>query len=202
MKSVFFHSFDDLRQNRINKSATRRQEAPVKLRSVEFEMGAPLLSSLYFCHFYIHNFHSYCYIFIFDLMHHLRKSCTDPLYSCDDSQTCCPVDFVSMLLQIARYSFWLKAWNQHLLKWWNNWRWLSIINYARNLFSWTRADLDVVHLEEMQSAVRTRRIAAPTVMCATPLVELVRPGRGDSGPTICSFKDCDEQECAETNNYT
>ena len=115
MKSVFFHSFDDLRQNRINKSATRRQEAPVKLRSVEFEMGAPLLGSLYFCHFYIHNFHSYCYIFIFDLMHHLRKSCTDPLYSCDDSQTCCPVDFVSMLLQIAPNSFWLKAWNQHLL---------------------------------------------------------------------------------------
>jgi len=202
MKSVFFHSFDDLRQNRINKSATRRQEAPVKLRSVEFEMGAPLLSSLYFCHFYIHNFHSYCYIFIFDLMHHLRKSCTDPLYSCDDSQTCCPVDFVSMLLQIALNSFWLKAWNQHLLKWWNNWRWLSIINYAHDLFSWTRVDLDVAHLEEMQSAVPTRRIAAPTVMCATPLVELVRPGRGDSGPTICSFKDCDEQECAETNNYT
>ena len=156
MKSVFFHSFDDLRQNRINKSATRRQEAPVKLRSVEFEMGAPLLGSLYFCHFYIHNFHSYCYIFIFDLMHHLRKSCTDPLYSCDDSQTCCPVDFVSMLLQIALNSFWLKAWNQHLLKWWNIWRWLSIINYARNLFSWTRAGLDVAHLEEMQSAVPTR----------------------------------------------
>merc|ERR1711990_944235 len=38
--------------NRINKSATRRQEAPVKL----------------------------------------RKTCTDPLYSCDDSQTCCPLD--------------------------------------------------------------------------------------------------------------
>lgn len=38
--------------NQINKSATRRQEAPVKL----------------------------------------RKSCTDPLYSCDDSQTCCPLD--------------------------------------------------------------------------------------------------------------
>lgn len=63
-------------------------------------------------------------------------------------------------------------------------------------------DLDVVHLEEMQSAVPTRRIAAPTVMCATPLVELARPGRGDSGPTICSFKDSDELECAETSNYT
>jgi len=63
-------------------------------------------------------------------------------------------------------------------------------------------DLDVAHLEEMQSAVPTRRIAAPTVMCATPLVELARPGRGDSGPTICRFKDCDELECAETNNYT
>ena len=119
-------------------------------------MGAPFTWFIIFCYYFIHNFHSYCYIFIFDLMHHLRKSCTDPLYSCDDSQTCCPVDFVSMLLQIARNSFWLKAWNQHLLKWWNIWRSLSIINYAHDLFSWTRADLDVAHLEEMQSAVPTR----------------------------------------------
>ena len=36
-------------------------------------------------------------------------------------------------------------------------------------------------------------------MCATPLVELAHPGRGDSGPTICSFRDCAELECAEIN---